>query len=141
MDLRVSSLAFAAILRDKTSAQGRVSPVFDQRRGLPQIAFESVGENPWRGYSPGTDWRIAVRCYARDLDGARRLYSEVRGVLLPSSDPNDGYYGPVTVTFEGTPRTVNFSGIAHNAGPNELQDLPTETPMLESFWLVPHWEE
>lgn len=139
MDLRLSSLAFAAVLRNRTSAQDRVSPVFDHKRGLPQIAFDTVGETPWRGYSPGTDWRIAVRCYGRDLDAARRLYGEVRAVLLPADAPNDGFHGPVTVTLDNAQRTVNFSGIAHNAGPNEMEDLPTGTPMLESFWLVPHW--
>ena len=139
MDLRASSLALAALLRDETSAETRVSPSFDHRRGVPQIAFETVGENPWRGYSPGTDWRVALKCYGRDLEAARKLYGEIRAVLLPSDDPNDGYYGAVTVTLDGTPKTVNFSGIAHNAGPSELEDLPTGTPMLESFWLVPHY--
>lgn len=139
MDLRASNLALATLLRDETSAGTRVSPTFDHKRGLPQIAFDTVGETPWRGYSPGTSWRVAVRCYARDLDSARKLYGEVRSVLLPVEDAAYGYHGAVTVTLDGQSRTVNFSGIQHNAGPNELEDLPTGTPMLESYWLVPHY--
>ena len=144
MDLRLSSLALATLLRNQTSAQTRVSPTFDHTRGFPQISFETVGDQPMRGYSPGSLWRVAIRCHGPanevGLEAARKLYSDVRSVLLPANDPNDGYYGTVTVTFEGTPRTVYFSGIAYNAGPNELQDPPTGTPMLESFWIAPHWE-
>ena len=140
VDLRAFNLAFAYLLKDETSAADRVSPSFTVARGYPQISFDIIGESPWEGYTPGTNTRVALRCHAQRLDDCRKLYSEVRDILLPTTQTAYGYYGDVTVTPAdvGTV-TVRFSGIQHNAGPNALQDLPTGTPMLESFWLVPHY--
>ena len=132
-------LAFSTIFRGQTSAGNRSWPAFDIGAGLPQISLKGTGETPWTGYTPGTDWIVGLRCHARTMDECYRLYSEARAILLPTATPNEGFYGPVTVQFDGVPRTVTFSGIKHNAGPNELEDVPTRTPMLESIWIVPHY--
>jgi hypothetical protein len=143
VDLRAFNHAFATLLKDQTSAGPKVSPGAGVvvGRGYPQITFDIIGESPWEGYTPGTNTRIALRCHAERLDDSRKLYSEVRDILLPVTSTAYGYYGDVTVTPAGMGTvTVRFSGIQHNAGPNALQDLPTGTPMLESYWLVPHYQ-
>jgi hypothetical protein len=145
-DLRAFNLAFAALLRNQTSAQGRVSPVFTSGgpERFPQISFGIVGEITWAGYTAGRDQRVALRCHGRNpgevgIEQARKLYSECRDILLPAANVVYGYYGQQTVTLDGVPVTVTFSGIQHNAGPNEMMDIPTGTPYLESFWLCPHY--
>ena len=139
VDLRAFNLAFDKLLRSKTSAADRTSPTFNHSRGYPQISFGIVGETTWEGYTPGRNTRVALRCHGKTLDEARKLYSECRDTLLPPANTAYGYYGAQTVTLDGVPVTVNFSGIQHNAGPNDMQDIPTGTPYLESFWLVPHF--
>ena len=139
VDLRAFNLAFDKLLRNETSAADRTSPAFNAPRGLPQVSFGVVGETVWEGWTPGRNTRVALRCHGRDLDQARKLYSECRDILLPPEYTAHGYYGAQTVTLEGNPVTVNFSGIRHNAGPNDMVDVPTGTPYLESFWLCPHY--
>jgi hypothetical protein len=139
VDLPTFLSAFAEILKDKTSAGPRVWPLFDERSPLPQIYFGERGGPVWRGWHQGQDMRVLVECYGRTREEARMLFSEVRDILLPPAHPTEGYYGAITVTYNGTPTTVNFSGIMLNAGPEPLEDPPTGLPLEQSYWIVPHF--
>jgi hypothetical protein len=134
-------LAFREVLRGRTMAGARIfpgtGPVEEATR--PQITIQEGGAIPVSGYTVMERMRVRVDCYGRDDEEARKLYGEVRDVLLPPEHPAYGYYGEHTVTVNGEQRVVHISGVEHNAGPENLTDLPTQWPFEQSFWTVPHF--
>jgi len=131
--------AFGLLLKGQTSAGSRAWPLFDERAALPQIYFGERGGQIWRGWHQGMDVRVLIECFGRNRAEARQLFSEVRNVLMPPAKPNAGYYGAITVTENGGPVVVNFSGIMLNAGPDPLEDPPTGLPLEQSYWTVPYF--
>lgn len=134
-------VALREVLKNQTSAGDRITAGTGPLTSLgrPQITLQENGAIPVTGWTRMERMRVRIDCYGRGDEEARKLYGEVRAILLPPSTPSHGYYGTVTVTVDGTPRTINFSGIELNAGPDALTDLPTGWTMEQSYWMVPYF--
>lgn len=134
-------VALREILKNETSAADRIfpgtGPVTSAAR--PQITLQENGAIPVPYWTRMERMRVRIDCYGRGDEEARKLYGEIRDILLPPETPSHGYYGAVTVTVDGTPRTINFSGVELNAGPDALTDLPSGFTFTQSYWLCPYF--